>query len=83
MLSATQFPDRFREEMYWISETGRLLGVLPCLGAGPRSFISATLPPRPQSPGSPVSAEGGREGGLHVFFYDGKGAICCVRPSSN
>ncbi len=86
-MNVTQFPDQFREEVYWLSETGRLLGMLPCLGAGPRSFVSATLPPRPKAAAPPTSptAVGGREedeeeGGLRVFFSDGQGGICCVRP---
>ena len=89
MLSVTQFPDQFREEVYWLTESGELLGMLPCLGAGPRSFLSATLNPRPSS-GSvaatshyqTMEARGLEEednGGLYVFFNDGQGGICCVR----
>ena len=50
MVSVTQFPDSFREELYWLSESGLLLGMLPCLGAGPHSFLYATLAARPPPP---------------------------------
>lgn len=88
MLSVTQFPDQFREEVYWLSESGELLGMLPCLGAGPRSFLSATLNPRPSS-GSVAAhyqtmeekdlEEEEDSGGHYVFFNDGQGGICCIR----
>lgn len=91
MLSVTQFPDQFREEVYWVSESGELLGMLPCLGAGPRSFLSATLNPRPSS-GSMAATSQYRameekdleeeeedSGGHYVFFNDGQGGICCIR----
>ena len=35
MVSVTQFPDQFREEVYWLSESGQLLAVLPVVGKGP------------------------------------------------
>ena len=90
MLSVTQFPDQFREEVYWLSESGELLGMLPCLGAGPRSFLSATLNPRPSSGSVAATShyqtmeEKGLEeeedsGGHYVFFNDGQGGICCIR----
>jgi len=88
-VSVTQFPDQFREEVYWLSEDGKLLGMLPCLGAGPRSFVSATLSPRsgyaastPVSPPTQGRGLGDEEdGGLYMFFSDGQGGICCVRPT--
>ena len=93
MVSVTQFPNQFREDIYWLSEVGKLLGMLPFLGKGPRSFVSATLEPRcsqPQTtPTSPLpkAVEENRQledddgGGLYVFFNDGLGGICCIRPS--
>jgi len=89
LVSVTQFPDQFREEVYWLSEDGKLLGMLPCLGAGPRSFVSATLGPRsgnaastPVSPHTRGRGLGDEEdGGLYMFFSDGQGGICCVRPT--
>ena len=78
MLSVTHFPDLFREEIYWLSEMGRLLGVLPCVGSSPRSFYSATLQPRVVSDDQ-VEEE---SGGLYVFFSDGHGGIACLRPTT-
>ena len=80
MASVTQFPNRFREDVYWLSESGKLLGMLPCLGEGPRSFVSATLDANPalQENGEFQEDDGG---GLYVFFSDGHGGICCIRPS--
>ena len=65
-MTTTQFPNHFREDLYWISESGRLLGVLPCLGGGPKSFLSATLdpgkPPSPPRQGQQGTREGEGEG---------------------
>ena len=35
--------------MYWLSESGKLLGVLPSVGKGPHGFFSATLGPKSSS----------------------------------
>ena len=59
--------------------------MLPCLGAGPRSFTSATLPPRGSRGEGGGEGEGegeGGSGGLYVFFSDGQGGVCCVQPST-
>lgn len=80
--------------MYWLSESGKLLGVLPSVGKGPHGFFSATLGPKSSS-----SLHQGRvdatlkddasydddddddSGGLYVFFNDGMGGIVCIRPT--
>ena len=91
MVSVTQFPDHFREEVYWLSESGQLLGVLPALGKGPHGFFSATLSSRPSLPvghATPTAGLGAvtpteddsDDGGLYVFFSDGMGGIVCLRP---
>ena len=92
-MSVTQFPDHFREEIYWLSESGQLLGVLPSMGKGPHGFFSATLDPKSSS--SLHKRSGGAilkddastgdcnddGGGLYVFFNDGMGGIVCLRPT--
>ena len=89
----TQFPDNFREEVYWLSESGKLLGVLPSVGKGPHGFFSATLGPKSSSSlrqgrvdtsrATDASCDDGGDdsGGLYVFFNDGMGGIVCVRPT--
>ena len=56
--------------------TGQLRGMLPCLGGGRHSFLSATIPPSTPS----TSREEEEEEGWKqcVFFNDGQGAVCCV-----
>ncbi|XP_061188073.1 uncharacterized protein LOC133196160 [Saccostrea echinata] len=44
---------------------GKLLGVLPCLGPGPRSFCHTHLPGDPK----------GGSGGLHLYMRDGHNGI--------
>ncbi|XP_065178328.1 uncharacterized protein LOC135809001 [Sycon ciliatum] len=80
-----------REELYWFSEDGRLLGFLPMLGSGPHSFypvLSCSLTPAssPTSPTSPsfATAEGSSQRridqeGLRVYFSDGHGAFACAK----
>lgn len=95
-MSVTQFPDHFREEVYWLSESGQLLGVLPSVGHGPHGFFSVTLGPssKPSSslhvhPGSGVGISkedtddinDTDDSGLYVFFNDGMGGIVCLRPT--
>ena len=94
-MSVTQFPDHFREEVYWLSESGQLLGVLPSIGHGPHGFFSATLGPssKPSSLLHPGSRRVGNskedmddvsdtdDSGLYVFFNDGMGGIVCLRPT--
>ena len=93
--SVTQFPDHFREEIYWLSESGQLLGVLPSVGQGPHGFFSATLSPKSSSSLHKTSVEAtskdGAAGydddndddsaGLYVYFNDGMGGIVCLRPT--
>ena len=87
-MSVTHFPDHFREEIYWLSEFGQLLGVLPALGKGPRGFLSATLDKSSKSSrqttcsvASGVDDDDDDDGGLYVFFNDGMGGIACLRPT--
>ena len=88
----TQFPDNFREEVYWLSESGKLLGVLPSMGIGPHGFFSIILSPRSLSLHhgrvdaaalkDETSCDGYDDsGGLYVFFNDGMGGIVCLRPT--
>ena len=90
----TQFPDHFREEIYWLSESGQLLGVLPSVGMGPHGFFSATLGPKSSSllhkrSGAAILKDDANtdycddddSGGLYVFFNDGMGGIVCLRPT--
>ena len=88
----TQFPDHFREEIYWLSESGQLLGVLPSVGKGPHGFFSATLSPKSSSSlykrngaatslKDDASCDDDDSGGLYVFFNDGMGGIVCLRPT--
>ena len=83
MVSVTQCFDHFREEIYWLSESGQLLGVLPAVGRGPRGFFSVTLDKSSKPSSSSVSGgdEDGDDGGLYVFFDDGMGGIACLRPT--
>ena len=71
--------------MYWLSEPGKLLGVLPSVGKGPHGFFSITLSPRSSSSlhqgrvdavalKDETSCDGYDDsGGLYVFFNDGMG----------
>ena len=90
----TQFPDNFREEVYWLSESGKLLGVLPSVGKGPHGFFSATLGPRSSSSlhkqrvditlkedANCDDNDDVDSGGLYVFFNDGMGGIVCLSPT--
>lgn len=80
MVCATQFPDSFRMDVYWLSLTGSLLGILPCLGQLPHSFFSLSLPPCLSHDDSSDGSQELHPGGVHVFFDDGLGGICCLRP---
>ena len=92
-MSVTNFLDHFREEVYWLSVTGRLQGVLPCLGVGPRSFFSVALDCKQVDAGTlqggglmdeGVTEEEDKcgEEGLFVYLNDGQGAIACIRLSN-
>lgn len=90
-MSVTQFPDHFREEVYWFSELGQLLGVLPSVGKGSHGFFSANLPAKSSSSlhktsGATIlrddaSCQDDDSEGLYVFFNDGMGGIVCLRPT--
>ena len=91
-MSVTQFPDHFREEVYWLSESGQLLGVLPSVGKGPHGFFSATLGPKSSNSlhkrngaatflKDDAGCDNDDSGGLYVFFNDGMGGIVCLRPT--
>lgn len=70
-MASSVFPDRQREDVYWLSREGKLIGVIPCLGAGPRSFCSKFLD---------VPSENTQDhSGVYVFFNDGYGGIASVR----
>ena len=70
-MASSVFHDRQREDVYWLSKEGKLLGVIPCLGAGPRSFCSKFL--------DVPSQNGEDHSGVYVFFNDGYGGIGSVR----
>lgn len=78
-MCVSQFPDSFRMELYLLSLNGSLLGILPCLGHAPHSFFSVSLPPSRADPLDKESEEV-YPGGVHVYFNDGLGGICCLRP---
>ena len=93
-MSVTQFPDHFREEIYWLSESGQLLGILPAVGKGPHGFFSTVLDKSKLSTThtapQPVVGEMQKDQkdcgddddrGLYVFFNDGMGGIACLRPT--
>ena len=40
LVASSVFHNRQREDVYWLSREGRLLGVIPCLGSGPHSFCT-------------------------------------------
>lgn len=76
IISTSNFVDHFREELYWLSVNGQLQGILPCLGMGPRSFFSVTLPLGCKG-GSNIK-DGKDEHAHFLYFNDGQGAITCV-----
>lgn len=78
-MCVSQFPDSFRMELYLLSFDGSLLGILPSLGKGYHSFFSVALPPCYADPLDKESEEV-YAGGVHVYFNDGLGGICCLRP---
>ena len=56
-----------------LSKEGKLPGVIPCLGAGPRSLCNKFLD---------VPSENGEDNsGVYAFFNDGYGGIGSVRLS--
>ena len=72
-MTSSVFYDRQREDVYWLSREGRLLGMIPCLGSGPHSFCTKYLEYK--------SSRGDDEdlSGTYTFFNDGYGGISSVR----
>jgi hypothetical protein len=62
-------PD-FTEQLLWLSITGELKGILPILGLGPHAFFPLSLRPKPDLQV--------KRSGLHIYFCDGRGGICCA-----
>lgn len=69
---ASQFSDRFRSDLYWLSSGGLLKGMLPCLGYGNHCIFSTHLSKKETETKM-------YEGGTYVYFHDGHGGICCIR----
>eukprot|EP00118_Oscarella_pearsei_P023524 m.282640 g.282640 ORF g.282640 m.282640 type:complete len:1082 (+) comp40659_c0_seq20:48-3293(+) len=63
--------DEFTEQLFWLSLNGELRGVFPVLGAGPHCFFPLSV--RLQVGNTDESSTV-----LNVYFYDGRGAICCM-----
>ncbi|XP_048773357.2 uncharacterized protein LOC125678734 isoform X3 [Ostrea edulis] len=61
--------EAYVEHLCHYSFDGKLLGILPCLGPGPRSFCHAHLPGDPES--------GGR--GLYLYMRDGHNGILGIQ----
>ena len=43
LVANSVFHNRQRENVYWLSREEGVLGVIPCLGSGPRSFCTKFL----------------------------------------
>ena len=71
-MGSSVFHNRQREDVYWLSREGRLLGVIPCLGSGPRSFCTKFLEHK-------SSSEDDDHSGTYTFFNDGYGGISSVK----
>ena len=41
-MASSVFCNRQREDVYWLSREGRLLGVIPCLGSTPIVSVQST-----------------------------------------
>ena len=73
LVASSVFHNRQREDVYWLSKEGRLLGVIPCLECGPHSFCTKFLEHK-------SSSEDDKDlSGTYTFFNDGYGGICSVR----
>ena len=72
LVASSVFHNRQREDVYWLSREGRLLGVIPCLGSGPHSFCTNFLEHKSSSEDEDLS-------GTYTFFNDGYGGISSVR----
>ena len=68
--------DRKRENVFWLSREGRLIGVIPCLGtvgSDPHDFCTKFLEHK-------SSSEDDKDFyGTYTFFNDGYGRISSVR----
>ena len=69
------FQEHFREEMYWLSKEGRLVGVIPSLGCGPHGF----LPLCPDKDGNLSKQFDDTADHLLLYYADGHGGICCSK----
>ena len=74
LVATSVFHNRQREDVYWLSREGRLLGIIPCLGSGPHSFCTKFL----EEPKSPKEDEEDVSG-TYTFFNDGYGGISSVK----
>ena len=72
-MASSVFHNRQREDVYWLSREGRLLGVIPCLGSGPHSFCTKFLEYKSSSEGDEDLS------GTYTFFNDGYGGISSIR----
>ena len=73
LVASSVFHNRQREDIYWLSREGRLLGMIPCLGSGPHSFCTKFLEHK-------SSSEDGEDCfGTYTFFNDGYGGISSVK----
>ena len=73
LVVSSVFHNRQREDVYWLSREGRLLGVIPCLGSGPHSFCTKFLEHKSSSEDDEDPS------GTYTFFNDGYGGISSVR----
>ena len=65
LVASSVFHNRQREDVYWLSREGRLLGVIPCLASGPHSFCTKFLEHK-------SSSEVDKDiSGTHTFCNDG------------
>jgi len=65
LVASSVFPDRQREDFYWLSREGKLLGLIPCVAADPRSSKFLDAP----------TADGEDHSGVYAFFNDGYGGL--------
>ena len=73
LVVSSVFHNRQREDVYWLSREGRLLGVIPCLASGPHSFCTKFLEYKSSSEDDDDLS------GIYTFFNDGYGGISSVR----
>ena len=61
----------FDEQLFWFNLSGSLKGVLPILGKGPHSFFPLYVKQKDEERSPPRAI-------LNVYFYDGRGGVCCM-----